>query len=129
MKSESVEEIIDRLTHNGQYANEVCLLLYLSEKYQSLYFLDYLNITGKELERLVDNCCDSSSIDYLTQTIRFLRSGFLSRDEIMSNINSPNPIYFITRLMNKNEDWDYVYEEYASDFRTAFRNNNKPKTK
>lgn len=120
-----VIEIIDDLTCKNQYATEICLLLYLSEKYSSLYYLDYLGIKGEDLETLVNKCCLEYSIDYITQTIRFLRSGFLGMDEIMANLNSKNPIPFIDRLLHEEEDYEIAYENYAGKFRSAFNANNK----
>jgi len=120
-----VEDIINRLTHDGKYANEICLLLYMSERYSSLYYLDYLNITGKELETLKEKCLVEDTLDYLTQTIRFLRSGFLDNKEIKENLNSKNPIPFIDRLLEEGENWETAYENYAGDFRCKFSKFNK----
>lgn len=118
----TISEVLERLTHNNEYATDVCLLLYLNDEYTSLYYLDYLNITGKELENL-PKCCKEDDIKYLTQTIRFLRSGFLGNDEIKENLNSKNPVLFIDRLLQPGDDWDYVYEDYAGKFREALRKN------
>lgn len=120
-----IQDVLNRLTHNGEYANEVCLLLYLSEKYTSLYYLDYLNITGKELETLKEKCLIEDTLDCLTQTIRFLRSGFLDKKEIKDNLNSQNPIPFIDRLLTVGENWESAYEEYAGNFRYHLNNNKK----
>lgn len=121
----NIDEIISRLTHNGQYATDICLLLYMSEKYTSLYYLDYLNITGKELETLKEKCLVEDSLDHLTQTIRFLRSEFLNNKEIKDNLNSKNPIPFIDRLLEKGENWELAYENYAINFRCNIRKNKK----
>lgn len=120
-----VMDVINRLTHEGEYASDICLLLYMSEKYTSLYYLDYLNITGKELETLKEKCLIEDNLDYLTQTIRFLRSGYLGNDEIKSNLNSKNPIPFINRLLEEGENWELAYENYAGDFRCNFYKYNK----
>jgi hypothetical protein len=119
---DDISDVLERLTHNNTYATDICLLLYLEEKYTSLYYLDYLNITGKELENL-PKCCKDDSIDYLTQTIRFLRSGFLSKDEIMENLNSKNPVLFIDRLLIPGEDWEHAYENFAGNFRCRLSKN------
>lgn len=116
--------IIDKLTESNTYATDVCLLLYMSDCYTSLHYLDYLDIKGKELENLPNACIDDS-LDCLTQTIRFLRSGFLGKDEIKENLNSANPVPFITRLLVVGEDWENAYEEYAYYFRKAMKQNNK----
>lgn len=110
-------EVIDKLTHNGEYATDVCLYLYLNEYYTSLYYLEYLNITGKELETLAQKCLQDSSFDYLAPTIRFLRSGFLSEDEIHDNLKSSNPVNFIDSSTPSYNDWEITYENYAGNFR------------
>ena len=115
-------DVINKITIDNEYATDICLLLYLNENYSSLHYLDYLNITGRDLEILVEKCCVEPTIVYITQTIRFLRSGFLSNDEIKENLHSKNPITFIDRLMNKGEDWDHVYENYAARFRSLKNN-------
>ena len=117
-----ISEVLEKLTHNNTYATDICLLLYLNEEYTSLYYLDYLDITGKELENL-SKCCKDESIDYLTQTIRFLRSGFLGKDEIKENLNSKNPVLFIDRLLIPGENWEYAYENFAGDFRMKLSRN------
>ena len=114
-----IQDVITRLTHDNTYATDICLLLYLNENYTSLYYLDYLDITGKELENL-PKCCKDDSIDYLTQTIRFLRSGFLTKEEIKANLNSKNPIPFVNRLLIIGENWELAYENFAGDFRYNF---------
>ena len=118
-----ISEVLERLTENNTYATDICLLLYLNENYTSLYYLDYLDIKGQELEQLQKCLKDPNDINYLTQTIRFLRSGFLGKDEIKENLNSKNPVPFIDRLLKVGEDWDYVYEGYAAKFRQALRKN------
>ena len=120
-----MNDILKRLTHNGKYANDVCLQLYITENYSSLYFLDYLNITGKELEILKEKCLAEDTLDYLTQTIRFLKSGFLGIDEIKNNVNSKNPIPFINRLLINGEDYESAYENFAGDFRCNISRRNR----
>ena len=39
---DDISDVLERLTHNHTYATDICLLLYLEEKYTSLYYLDYL---------------------------------------------------------------------------------------
>ena len=119
-----MEEIVDKLTDNGNYATDVCLLLVLDNDTQSLHYLDYLNIRGKDLEVLAHNCLPDFNLDYLKQTIRFLRSGFISSSDIKKNLSSTSPVCFINRLMKSGEDWERVYEEYSNEF---YKNLNKKK--
>jgi hypothetical protein len=118
-----ITEVLENLTENNTYATDICLLLYMTDNYTSLYYLDYLNIKGKELENLPNCLLDKDDINHLTQTIRFLRSGFLGMDEIKENLNSKTPIPFITRLLKPGDDWDYVYEDYAGTFRSNLKKN------
>ena len=118
---DSIEDIIENLTNNGEYGASLCLLLYMTNNTKSLYYLDYLNIKGKELESL-DNLCKEESIDFIVQTIRFLRSGFLGKDEIKQNLNNKTPIQFIPRLLMKSENWENAYEDFAFEFRKQLQN-------
>lgn len=111
-----MDELINKLTHDGNYATDVCLLLALENASESLHYLDYLDITGKELETLAHDCLPNFDINYLKQTIRFLRSGFLDSKDIKNNLNSSNPVCFINRLIKEGEDWERVYEEYSYNF-------------
>ena len=119
-----IDEIMIKLTHDGKYATDVCLFLYLDEHYTSLHYLDYLNITGKDLENLAHKCLPiEESFEYLTDTIRFLRAGFLGEDEIFDNLRSDNPISFIDISVPESGDWDITYENYAGKFRSNLRKN------
>lgn len=119
---ETIEDVIERLTHNGDYATSLCLLLYLTDNTKSLYYLDYLKITGKDLDNL-EKLLSNESVEFLVQTIRFLRSGFLGINEIRENLNSTNPIPFIPRLLRNGEDWENAYEDFSFNFRKQMRNN------
>ena len=112
-----MDELINRLTDNGQYANDICLYLVIENDDQTLHYLDYLGIRGKDLETLANKCVPS--LDYLKETVRFLRSGFLGKDEITNNLKSSTPKCFITRFIRHNEDWDHAYEEFAGNFRQS----------
>lgn len=118
-----IEEIINDLTINGQYANDICLILLINQRYETLNYLHSLNIKGKDLEILTNNCCFEDSLECFTQTVRYLRSGFLDKKTIFSNLRSSNPIPFIHRLLKSNEDWDLVYEDYTFQFMKNFNQN------
>ena len=79
-----MEDLINRLTNDGEYGSSTCLLLFLTENFTSLHYLDYLEIRGKELEAL-EKIFEKQSLQYVIQTIRFMRSGFLGKDEIKEN--------------------------------------------
>ena len=117
-----MEDLINRLTNDGEYGSSICLLLYLTNNYTSLHYLDYLDIRGKELDAL-DQLCEEQSLQYVIQTIRFMRSGFLGIDEIKENLKQKKPIPFIPRLLINGEDWENAYENFAFDFRRQVRNN------
>lgn len=118
----SDEEIIIKLSDDGKYASDVCLMLYMDEEKQYLFYLDYLEIRCKDLETLAYKCIPSLDIDYLKQTIRFLCSGFLGKDEIEANLKSDNPVYFIDKLMKKGDYIEREYEGYSYRFRQKLNN-------
>lgn len=120
-----MKKVIDRLTENGQHANEICLLLYLNNNYDTLHYLDFLDITGKSLETLFYKCCFEQKKQCLVETVRYLRSGFLDKETIHKNLNSDHPVYFIDRLLKVGEDWDYVYEDYTAKFHANLRNKSR----
>lgn len=125
MDMKSSEEIINELTHNGKYATDVCLLFYMNEETHYLYYLRRLNITGKKLENLAYKCVPDMDLDYLKQTIRYLSSGFLRDSEIQENLESDNPIPFITKLLNIGDYIERVYESYTFDFLNKFNSKKK----
>ena len=117
-----MEDLINRLTENGEYGSSICLLLFITENYTSLHYLDYLGVKGKELDKL-EELFNEQSIQYVIETIRFMRSGFLGIEEIKENLKQEHPVPFITRLLIKGEDWENAYEDFAFDFRKQMRNN------
>ena len=121
----SEEELIAKLTEDGEYANDICLLLSLDDDKHYFYYLDYLEIRGKDLETFSYKCIPNLDIDYLKQTIRFLCSGFLGKDEIKENLRSNEPVYFIDKLMEVGDYIEREYEGYAYRFRCKLNNNKK----
>ena len=118
MRETDIDTIMEELADNNDDAYAVCLFLYMNEDYYALRNLHYLDIKGKDLDTFVSKCCnDGESIDFINQSVRFLLSGFLGKDEIEANLKSDNPIPFIPRLLIKGEDWDHAYENFAGDFR------------
>ena len=119
-----MEETINYIADDNDEAYGVCLLLLLENKEYVFPSLLRLGIRGKDLATLAYKCCNTSSIDYLTQTIRFLSYPGLTKDEIMANLHSPNPIHFVPRLMIVGEDWEETYWGFIWDFRDNFKKNN-----
>lgn len=118
-----MEDLILKLTDNYQYATDLILLLEMENDTTSMHYLNYLDIKGKMLDNL-RNCMPEVSYEYLWQTIRFLRSNFVIQKDIHANLNSPNPICFITRLLEEGESWENAYENFAGDFYSHFPSNN-----
>lgn len=120
-------DVIDKICDGNDDAYGVCLLLYLNDRHSSIYYLDYLNIHGQDIVDLVNKCCKEYDCDYISETIRYLRSGFLGQDTIINNIRSDSPINFIPRLLDVHEDWDHAYEDFTSEFLYELSKQNKNK--
>ena len=120
-----MDELLEKIANDNDEAYGVCLLLVLENKEYVFKTLDRLNIYGQDLVTLAYKCCDPSSIDYLTQTIRFLSYPGLTKKEIFDNLHSKNPIHFVPRLMIEGEDWEETYWSFIWDFRDKIKNNNK----
>ena len=123
--NKGIDDIIDRLTHNNKYASDICLLLYFSKSASTIHSLDKLDITGKNLETLVYKCLPEVTLDSINQTVRYLSSGFLSKDDIHYNLNSSEPVVFIDRLIQQGEDYENLYEHYSASFNTRLKNNKR----
>ena len=117
-----MDEIINRLTDNYQYGTDIILLLTLDNDVTSIHYLNYLNIIGKRLDNL-KNSLKEFDLQYLKQTIRFLRSGFPDIKDIYDNLDRDEPIYFIPRLLKVGEDWEMAYENFTSEFNRKFTSN------
>jgi len=120
-----MDKLIERIADGDEDAYGVCLLIVLENKEYVFSSLERIGIKGKDLATLAYKCCNDSSIDYLTQTIRFLSYPGLSKKEIFDNLHSKNPIHFVPRLMIKGEDWEETYWDFIWDFRDKIKNNNK----
>lgn len=120
-----MNELIEKIADNNDDAYSVCLMLVLENKEYVFPTLERLNIKGEDLVTLAYKCCKLDSIDYLTQTIRFLSYPGLTKEEIFANLHSEKPIHFVPRLMIVGEDWEETYWVFIHDFRNQFKNNNK----
>ena len=117
MSKIDIETIIEELADNNEDAYAVCLFLYVYDDLDALRHLHHLGIKGEDLVTFIYECCPNQSLDYINQSIRFLLSGFLGKDEIENNLKSQNPVPFIPRLLVKGENWEHAYENFAGDFR------------
>ena len=115
-----MDDVINRLTNNLQYGTDLILFLTINDDTTSINYLDYLYITGKELDNF-KNCLPEFSLQYIKETIRFLRSGFIGCADIHQNLNSSNPICFIPRLLIIGENFERAYEDFAGEFYTKFK--------
>lgn len=117
MSEKDIDTIMEELADNNEDAYGVCLFLYMYDDNYALQNLHHLGIKGEDLFTFVYECCPNQNIDFINQSIRFLLSGFLGKDEIEANLKSKNPIPFIPRLLVKGENWEHAYENFAGDFR------------
>ena len=89
------EDILNRLTENGQYANELCLMLLVSGEDYLLEYFDKIDIRGKDLETFAYDCCHDADIDYIRDTLLCISFGLFDLDKVYENLKSSNPINFI----------------------------------
>ena len=52
-----MDETINRLTENGNYANDICLIFVVNGDDMYLEYLDKIDIRGKRLEIFAHKCC------------------------------------------------------------------------
>ena len=93
--SMGLEEVIERLTENGKYANELCLMLLVSDNEIYLRQLDSIGITGKELEIFAYKCCNDGDIRYIQDTLLCISFGIFDLPTVYKNLQSKNPLPFI----------------------------------
>ena len=90
-----------------------------SEPY--IEILEWLDITGKRLDTFFEKCCHCD-IDYVRETLCYLQFEYISKKDILANLDSSNPIPFINRLPESNFEYlnDHLYAEYTSVFNNLF---------
>ena len=89
------DDILARLTENGQYANELCLMFYVMDESYFLEYFDKIDIRGKDLETFAYKCCHEGDIDYIRDTLLCISFGLFDIDKVYENLKSSNPVNFI----------------------------------
>jgi len=70
-----MEDIINRLTENGNYANELVLMFLVNNDDVYLEYLDKIDIRGKDLEVFSNICCNECDLDYIKDTLLCISFG------------------------------------------------------
>ena len=122
-----LEEIINKITEDGNYDSGLCLLFVLNN--QDLY-LDYLvskDITGKRFETLLYKGCEVFDIECFTKTILYISFGIFEFEDVYKNLDSDNPIPFIANYEKGRNYFIREMQELHDDFknRLAQQQNNK----
>jgi len=118
-----LKEIVEKLTENGKYANEICLQLLLENKDRCFEYLEKYNITGKKLETFAYKCCHDSNTDFIMETIMCISMDIFDLKLVHKNLESDNPIPFIEQLQGNNEGYIACYKRYHSTFLNNMKNN------
>lgn len=118
----TLKNIIDELTENGKYANEICLQFLIENKDSYLEYLQKCNITGKKLETFAYKCCHDANIYYMMETLMCISMDIFDLKLVHQNLESNNPIPFIQQLQGDNEGYIACYKRYHDTFLNNMNN-------
>ena len=118
MNQKEIDKIMNELADGDVDAEGICLFFYVNHDFNSLKDLYELGIKGEELNTFIEFGCPSDVLEYIHQTIDFLKSGNLSNEEIFNNLRKKKPIPFTPHVLIKSqEDKEKVYKDFADEFR------------
>jgi hypothetical protein len=119
------EEIVNKLTENGKYCEDVCILFLLDDKVHYMKYLCDNGITGKKFETFIHKCCDVYDINCFVQTILYISFDIFQMKDVHENLESNNPIPFIKNYENKQVITINDYMFYSRDFKERFEENKR----
>lgn len=115
-----MDEIINRLTENGNYASDICLIFVVNGDDMYLEYLDKIDIRGKRLEIFAHKCCNECDPDYIKDTLLCISFGLFDLDIINKNIDSSNPLPFIDELHKPSDSIVRRYVRLKNEFDAKF---------
>jgi len=118
-----MEDIINRLTENGNYANELVLMFLVNNDDVYLEYLDKIDIRGKDLEVFSNICCNECDLDYIKDTLLCISFGLFDLDVIYGNLKSKNPLPFINELYTPSDTHVGRFIRLKNEFDNRFLNN------
>ena len=117
-----MDKIINRLTENGKYANEICLLFVIEQDEVYLEYCDKIGIRGKRLEIFANECCHKCDMDYIKDTLLCISFGLFDLDIVNKVIDSNNPVNFIDELHVPQDTAVRRYIRLKNEFDVKFNN-------
>lgn len=118
-------DIVNRLTENGNYANEICLLIMMSDNEYMLKYLDECEIRGKKLETFANTCCNECDLSLMAEVLLCISWDVFDLNLVHKNLDSAKPIAFIDELHKPNESLIQRYKRYKQTFINNMNNNPK----
>lgn len=118
-----MEDIINRLTENGNYANEIVLLFIVNNDEVYLEYLDKIDIRGRDLEIFAYDCCHECDPEYIKDTLLCISFGLFDLDVIYDNLKSKNPLAIIDKLHIPTDTPVRRYIRLKNEFDNKFINN------
>lgn len=100
-----MDDIINRLTENKQYANDICLFLLINDGYTQLKYLDEIGIRGKKLEIFIEKCCGGYDYENISNILLLISWEVFEIELVKRNIDSKHPILLIQEHKRDNEHW------------------------
>lgn len=120
-------DLVDKLTEGGKYANEICLLLLVSENSYMLEYFDKYEISGRKLEIFANDCCNDCDVYMMREVLLCLDWDLFDIKLVHKNLESSNPIPFIDKLMIPNEGIIQRYKRYRDTFNKNMQQNSRGK--
>lgn len=120
-----MEDVINKLTENGQYANELCLMFIVTNEEIYLKYLDTIDIRGKDLETFAYKCCHDADIEYMKETLLCISFGLFDLEIVYENLKRKNPLPFIDELNKPSDTRVRRYMRYKKEFDKKFNNRSR----
>lgn len=118
-----MDEMINRLTENGDYANDICLLLLVNNEDYFLKYLDKYNIAGRKLEKFFYDCCNNGDSHMLRTVFLCMDWNLFDKELVHENLEREHPIPFIDELYLPNEGFVSRYARYRDTFKANMSKN------
>ena len=116
----SEEELIINLSGNIKSSYELLEALTILDKfYMIAREFDYYDIIGDRIYKLYHYCCNDNIYD-LDETMMLFRFGAFSKEEIIDNLESENPIPFLNKDVMYYKDENHNMNDYIKELRDLY---------
>ena len=120
-----MEELVNKLTENGKYANEICLMCLVDNNEYMLKYFEKYDIIGRKLEIFAKDCCNEYDTNIMREVLLCMDWELFDVKLVHQNLESSNPIPFIEEYMIPGEGWIKRYQRYRDTFKNNMQKRNK----